>query len=440
MLPSVATACSAGGRSTLAALGLALLIGSLSAADWPGWRGPDRTGVSKETGLLKTWPAKGPTLVWQSEKAGLGYAGLAVVDGIVYTMGAKDKTEYVIALDGKGQELWSAKIGPVHDWKANSWSHGPNATPTVDGENVYALGSQGILVCVTKKGGKPVWQVNLPKDLDGEVNPVGGGPDKFGWGYSWSPLLDGDKLVITPGGPKGLFAALDKNKGGVLWRSKAVTDQATYSSPVAAVIGGVKQYVYVTQQSVVGVSAKDGGLLWTHKREDAYPDVVCPTPIVSGDRVYFSVGYGAGCDCLKLMPNGKNFKAEAVYSLKAIANKQGGVVQVGGYVYGFHEDRNWACQDLASGKIAWPKNPRLRQKVKSGSVLAADGRLYVLDELGTVAMLDASPKAFKVISQFSLPAASKLRKARGGLWTHPSLSDGKLYLRDQELVFCYQVK
>jgi outer membrane protein assembly factor BamB len=423
---------------------LAVLIGPLWAADWPGWRGPDRTAVSKETGLLKEWPAEGLKPTWQTNKAGRGYAGLAVVNGILYTMGARDNTEYVLAFDGKGNELWSAKMGPVHDWKGNSWSHGPNSTPTVDGDNVYALGSKGVLVCVKKSDGKPVWQMDLPKVLGAMVDDVGGGIEGFGWGFSWSPLVDGDKLVITPGGKGGLFAALDKNKGTLLWRSKGTTDPATYSSPIVATIGGVKQYIALTQQRLVGVSAKDGELLWLWKRDEPYPDVVCPTPIVKDDRVYVSVGKGGGCDCFRIVADGKKFKATSLYDGKQIANAQGGVVLLGEYLFGFHEADNWACQNFTNGEIVWPKK-RGRQVIKAGSVIAADGRLYVLAEApigepGTAAMLDASPKAYKVISQFKLPEASKLRKSGGGVWTHPIISDGKLYLRDQELVFCYQVK
>jgi outer membrane protein assembly factor BamB len=423
--------------------GLALLIEPLCGADWPAWRGPDRSGVSKETGLLKTWPKEGPKLVWQSKIAGQGYAGLAVVNGIVYTMGARDNVEYALALDSKGNELWSSKIGPVHDFKTNQWSLGPNATPTVDGDRVYALGSKGVLLCVNKSDGNPVWRLDLPKEMDARVsNYAPGGVEGFGWGYCWSPLVDGDKLVIVPGGPQGLFAALDKNKGAVLWRSKGITDEATYSSPITATIGGVKQYIYLTQQKVVGVAAKDGELLWEWKRDQPFPDVVCPTPIVRGDRVYVSVGDSGGCEGLQISSEGKKFKVTSVYSEKIIANRLGGVVLVGDYVYGYHESRNWLCQDFNTGKLAWPNKAT---RLKSGALIAADGRLYILteaprDEPGTVAMLAASPKKFTVISQFKLPEASKLRKPSGNVWTHPVLSDGKLYLRDQELVFCYQVK
>jgi outer membrane protein assembly factor BamB len=436
---------------TLLVLGVGVLAGALSslaAADWPGWRGPDRTGVSKETGLLKTWPATGPTLVWESDKAGLGYAGLAIVGGTVYTMGARGDDEYILALGPDGKEKWATKVGPIHDWNANSWSRGPNCTPTVDGNQVYGLSSKGMLVCVDKDKGTEIWRLDLLDKLGGEVNPVGGGPEKLGWGYSWSALVDGDQLIIAPGGPKGLIAGLNKKDGAVLWRSKGVTDTCTYSSPLLATIGGVKQVLYLTQTGLVSVSAKDGELLWQSRREDPYADVVCPTPIVRGDMVYVSVGYGGGSQGLKIALDGKKFKVTPVYDRKTIGNKQGGVVLVGDAVYGYHEDRNWACQDIAMGALLWPKKST-RQTVKiggeavtlkAGGVLAADGRLYILDEEGYVAMLEVSPSQFKAISGFKLPKESKNRKSQGKRWTHPSLSDGKLYLRDQELVFCYQVK
>ena len=430
----------------LLVLGSCVLLGALSpliAADWPGWRGPDRSGVSREKGLLKSWPKDGPNLVWQSDKAGLGYSGLAVVGGTVYTMGARGDDEYLLALDEKGKEKWATKVGPVHDFKSNSWSRGPNCTPQVDGDLVFGLSSKGELICVQKSKGTEVWRLDLPSRLAGEVNPVGGDPkSKLAWGYDWSPLVDGDHLIIAPGGPKGLLAALNKKTGAVVWQSKAVTDQCTYSSPVLATLGGVKQVLYLTQTGLVSVSATDGALLWQHRREDPYSDVVCPTPIVRGDRVYVSVGYGGasgGSEGLKVTARGKKFEVEVVYTKpKVLGNRQGGVVLVGDHVYGYHEEAGWMCQNFTTGEKVWPKK-RVKQ-IKTGSELAADGRLYVLTDEGTVAMLNASPRGYNLLGEFKLPKESKARKSNGRVWTHPSLSDGKLYLRDQELVFCYQVK
>lgn len=424
-------------RFVLAACVLAVPV-IASADDWPQWRGPNRDDVSKEKGLLPTWPAAGPKLAWTFENAGMGFTAPAVVGGVVYTMGARGNDEFVFALDAKGAELWNARIGPVYDFPSNNWSRGPASTPTVDGDLLYGLGSQGELVCLETKTGQVVWRKNLPAAMAGEVNDVGGGPPKMGWGYTWSPFVDGDKLVCTPGGPDGLFAALNKKTGAVLWRSKSLKDPATYSSPIAADCAGVRQYIAVVQNGVVAVSAANGDVLWEHRRETPYADVVCPTPVVVGDDVFVSVGYLGGSELLKITKAGAGLAAKVVYSVKEIGSRQGGVVFVNGYVYGAHEARGWMCEEFATGKNKWQST---RRAIGVGPLVYADGRLYAVSEAnGEVAMFEASPAAFKQISKFKLPKESKLRKSSGKVWTHPVISDGKLYLRDQELIFCYEIK
>jgi outer membrane protein assembly factor BamB len=418
----------------LAALAVALPLAAL-AADWPQWQGPDRNSVSKEKGLLQTWPKDGPPLVWTFKDAGTGFTAPAVVGGIVYSMGARGNDEYVFALDDKGKQKWATKLGPVFDFAGNTWNLGPNATPSVDGDLVYALGSQGILVCVKKGDGGEVWRKDLPKELSAQVNPIGGGPENMGWGFAWSPLVDGNKLIITPGGPKGLVAALDKKTGNVLWQSKDVPAQATYSSPIAADIQGVRQYIALMETGVVGVSAENGDVLWEHKRRQKFPDVVIPTPINQGDQVFVSA-WGAGDELLKVEPEGKKFKAKAVYTKRDLASKVGGVVLVDKYVYGYHDTRDWKCVEFATGAVKWQSN-----QLGAGSMVYADGRLYVQSEEGdVVALLDPSPEGFKEVSRFKLPETSKQRRPRGMTWTHPVIADGHLYLRDQELIFCYKIK
>jgi outer membrane protein assembly factor BamB len=417
---------------------------ALQAADWPQWCGPNRDGHSKETGLLKKWPKDGPELVWTFDKAGAGYAGPAVVGGKVYLMGARDQTEYLFALDGKGRELWSARIGPVYDFKSNRWSRGPNATPTVDGDLMFALGSQGELVCVDT-GGKERWRKNMAKDLGGQISNVGGGPEGMGWGFSWSPLVDGEQLICVPGGEQGLLAALNKKTGEVIWRSKGVKDRCTYSSPILATFGGVKQYIQQTNAGIVAVEAKTGDVLWYYKRKRPWNDVVCPTPLRRGDRIYATATTNGGCSLIQVKSTGAKFEIEEVYSAKLISNYHGGVVQVGKYVYGYHGDREWACQDFAAGgDNKWEPGPKaLGGDGSGGSLICADGRLYCLsenDDTGVAGMLEPNPEKYTEISRFALPRKSALRKERGGVWTHPVIADGKLYLRDQELIFCYKVK
>jgi hypothetical protein len=413
---------------------LCLLAFSATAADWPQWRGPTRDGVSKETGLLKKWPAGGPKLLWKTDKAGSGVAGAAVVGGVVYTAGARKDGEYALAFDAKGNELWATKLAPVYEWKGNQWNLGPNITPTVAGDNVYALTAGGVLACLTTAG-KVVWSKDLRKEMKGEVNPITSPTPDPAWGYAWSPVVDGEHLLITPGGPGGLFALLDRKTGKEVWRSKAITDQATYSSPAVGTVGGVKMAFTLTQKTFWAVSMKDGSVIFKKEREEEYSDIVAITPTIVGDMVHMAVGYGGGAELFKW--DGKTF--QTVWSGKEISSQLGGTVIVGKHIYGYHEDRSWMCQELETGKVVWPLK-RMKQTLKVGSVIAADGLLFTQGEDGKVGLLEASPKGYTPLGEFQLPEKSAHRKPSMKVWTHPSLSDGKLYLRDQEWLFCYEVK
>lgn len=416
----------------------AFVVPTLFAADWPQWRGPKRDGVSEETGLLASWSKQGPPLVWAFKETGTGYSGPAVVGRRLYTMGARGDTELVIALDAAtGKEIWAAKVGPTFAWKGNVWNAGPSATPTVDGGAVYALGGQGDFVCVEAASGKEKWRTSMPRDLAGEVNPVGGGPEKIGWGWTWSPLVDGNNVIVVPGGPRGLVAALDKATGKLVWRSREATAQATYASPVVAEIGGVRQYVCVVQDGLVGVAAKDGKLLWSFRRDEAYPDVVIPTPIVRDNLVYTTAGGGGTCDLVQVTVKGDTFQAERAWGNKDLASYIGGAVLVGDHVYAYHERNSWKCQEWKTGKIAWTSG---RRGLGAGSVTAADGRLYCFTEDGTAALVEASPTAYQEKGRFKIPETSTKRLPSGKAWTPPVIADGKLYLRDQELLYCFDIK
>lgn len=415
---------------------------AVTATDWPQFRGPARDGHSADTGLLKTWPAGGPKLLWTFSNAGVGYAGPAVVGDVLYTCGGRGDDEFVFALDLKAsppKELWSARIGPLFTWKGNSWNAGPNVTPTVAGGRVYALGGFGDLVCVDTKSGKEAWRVNLGKDLNGEVNPIGGGltePTPLGWGNAAAPLVDGDTLVCVPGGKRGLFAGLDAATGKVLWRSAAVPDQAPYSSPVVATIGGVKQYVSASNQGLVGVGTK-GEVLWRYARPKAFDDVVISTPVVKDNVVAVSVGFGEGIDAVKVTGSGGALAAARLYASKEIQNRDGGLVLVGDKLYGHSEQGGWVCAEFATGKVLWSEGKALGR----GTISAADGRLYcVAEKGGAVVLLDPSADEWKEAGRFTLPQQSKLRKPQGMVWTHPVIADGRLYLRDQDLLFCYVLK
>lgn len=425
----------------LAALSALAVTVPIRADDWPQFRGPDRSGVSKETGLLKRWPENGPPLLWTYNQAGVGYSGPAVVGDRLYMTGARDNTEFVYALDLQSaagtnvKELWAVKIGPIFSWKENSWNAGPSATPTVDGDLVFALGGQGDLVCVEAATGKERWRKNLPADLGAEVNPIGGGPEKLGWGYTWSPLVDGDRLVCVPGGPKGTLAALNKKTGEVLWRSKALTDQATYSSPLVADLTGVRQYIAMTNSGTAGVRADDGELLWYYHPKLPYTDVVIATPVIQNDQVYTTV-VPEGCDLFRVEKAGDKWSARAVYSNRVFQTRNG-VVLVGGQIYGHVKVKGWMCQDYRTGKTLWNEN----RKLGAGSLTAAAGDLYCLGEDDGVAVLvEANAKRWSEKGRFEIPQKSTRRKSQGKVWTHPVIANGKLYLRDQELLFCYDVR
>jgi outer membrane protein assembly factor BamB len=401
---------------------------ALAAADWPQWRGPDRTDVSRETGLLKAWPKGGPKLLWTHDEAGAGYAGFSVVGERLYSMGAWKGKEHVFALDVKsGKRLWSAEVGPRFD---NPWGGGPRSTPTVASGLVFALGAQGNLVCVKADSGEVVWKKALVDDLDG-AQP------NMNWGYSESPLLDGNRVIVTPGGPGGTLAALDKKTGKVLWRSKDWTDEANYSSAVVATFGGVRQYVQMTGESVAGVRAKDGKLLWRYARAQR---IVVPTPIVFDNLVYVTSGYGAGCQLLEVSASGGKFDCEERYSNRNLVNNHGGVVRVGPRAFGYCDRNGWVCQKLEDGSLVW----RETRALGKGSLTCADGLLYcVTEEDGTVALVEAIPKRWREKGRFTIPRRTKLprpRNARNNVWVHPVVANGRLYLRDQELIFCYDVK
>ena len=402
---------------------LALSTALAGAADWHQWRGPDRTDVSAEKGLLATWPQDGPKQLWTFTQAGSGYSGFSVVDGKLFTMGTRGDTEIVIALDAaKGAELWTAPIGSILD---NGWGNGPRGTPTVDEGYIYAMGGQGNLVCLKASDGAKVW--------DRTMQSLGG--KRPNWGYTESPLVDGEKVLCTPGGKSGAIAALSKKTGEVIWRSKDFTDDAQYSSLIIADHDGLRQYIQLTMQHVVGVAAKDGSVVWI----SPWPGqtAVIPTPIYNEGQVYVTSGYGAGCTLLKL---GNGREPSEVYSReekKVMKNHHGGVVKFGDHLYGYSDGSGWVCQEFKTGKMVWNE----KGKLGKGALSVADGRLYCLDEReGTVVLAEASPGGWKEHGRFKLKPLSKIRSRQGGIWTHPVVSNGHLYLRDQDIIYCYDIK
>ncbi len=397
-----------------------LSIGAARAENWPGWRGPDRTDVSQETGLLREWPEGGPKRVWLSEKCGVGYSGFAVVDDNVYTMGAYENDERLICLDAKtGDVRWRTVITDAV--LENGWGDGPRGTPTVDGDRVYAMAGEGTLVCAKADSGDVVWKVNM-KDFGGRV------PN---WGYTESVLVDGDKVICTPGGGDGTIVALNKLSGEKIWQSKDFTDRADYSSVIVAEHAGVRQYIQLTQSNLFGVAADDGRVLWTYP----WPGrtAVVPTPIYRDGKVYIASGYGVGCALVELTED----SAEEVYENKVMKNHHGGVILVGDHLYGYSDGLGWICQEFETGEQVWAEKNALGK----GAIACADGLLYCVSESnGEVVLIEASPEGWNEKGRFKLDPQSEYRSPRGKIWTHPTIANGKLYLRDQEIVCCFDIK
>jgi outer membrane protein assembly factor BamB len=390
-----------------------------TAADWPQWRGPNRDDISKETGLLKQWPEGGPKLAWMNKDVGLGYSGYAIAGGKLFTVGLRGDTELLIALDTKtGKELWATPVGPM---LKNGWGDGPRATPTVDGDLVFAMSGTGTLLAAKTADGKEAWKTAM-RDFGGKTP---------GWGYCESVLVDDGKVICTPGGGQGTLLALDKVTGKKVWQADGWTDGAHYSSPIVATHNGTRQYIQLTSQHVAGVNAKDGKVLW--KSEWPGKTAVIPTPIFKDGHVYITSGYGVGC---KLVKVGADNAVSDVYVNQNMVNHHGGVILVGDKIYGHSDKGGWTCQDFKTGAVTWSSSD-----LKKGAIHCADGMFYCLEEgSGTVALIEVSAKGWSEKGRFKLTPQTEQRNPKGKVWTHPVVSDGKLYLRDQELLFCFDVK
>jgi outer membrane protein assembly factor BamB len=426
--------------------------------DWPGWRGANRTGISTETGLLTKWPEGGPKLIWKITTLGGGYSTPSLAAGRIYVLATRDdKKEYVVALDVKdGKEIWAARAGSTVGDEGGFAYPGARSTPTVDGDRVYALSSDGVLLCVGTGKGELIWKKNLRTDFGGETGI---------WNYAESPLIDGDRLICTPGGEKATIVALDKTDGKTIWQSSITGlkmreggfgfgvgkgkgggkggkggkggfgkmggfgyTTAAYSSAVAAEIKGVKQYVQFINGGVVGVAAKDGKLLWHYEGPASSQNI--GTPIVADDSVVVATGgaggQGTGRAAIKSEGDGK-FTAKQLYFISSFQNHIGGMVKVGDYLYGT-ASQSLMCVNFKDGKIAW------QQRFPKGSVLYADGHIYYRSENGGVALVEATPQGYKEKGRFKPEGTDYFA------WPYPVIAGGKLYLRDWNLLYCYDIK
>jgi outer membrane protein assembly factor BamB len=400
--------------TAVAALSLSTSVSNQSPGDWPQWRGPNRDGRSPETGLLQQWPAQGPPLVWKAGGAGTGYSSMSVAGGRLYTVGARGGTEYVHAFEvATGRKLWEVANGSEY---SNDRGNGPRSTPTIDGGRLYILGASGDLTCLDAAKGTRIWSVNVLRAFGGS-NPR--------WGLSESPLVLADRVLVNAGGPGASLVALDKTSGKVIWKSQS--DGAGYSSAVLQRVGGVDQAVFFTASRAVGVDVRDGRLLWEYPRV-ANRVANIATPVVKDNFVFLSSDYGTGSALLKLDPAGGGVTASEVYFTQEMRNHHSSSILVGDHLYGFSSAILTALR-FADGATAWKD-----RSVGKGSLAFADGHLYLYSENGVVGLAEATPAGYLEKGRFSIQQA--------GLptWAHPVIAGGRLYIRDQDTVYAYNVR
>ncbi len=403
-----------------------------ATGEWPGWRGANRDAVSSETGLLTEWKAPGPPLAWKTTGLGGGFSSVSVASGRIFTMGDKEGAQHVLALNQTdGRLLWKARLGPPLDEEYG----GPRGTPTVDGDLVYAVGTEGDLVCLETATGKERWRKSLVRDFGGQVMSI--------WKFSESPLVDGDRLVVTPGAKDAALVALDKKTGRELWRSVIPDlgpqgkDGTAYSSAVVSSAAGVRQYVQLLGRGLVGVRASDGKFLWGYNRI-ANGVANISTPIVRANWVFASTGYQTGAVLLELQKTQDGgIQASELYFLgpKTLQSHHGGLVLVGNYVYGGHGHKAGfpICVEFTTGKVVWGGDIR-NAGSGSAAVVYADGNLYFRYQNGVLLLVQATPEGYRERGSLTLPDVSQPS------WSHPVIADGKLYLREQDTLYCYDVR
>jgi outer membrane protein assembly factor BamB len=402
-------------------VGAAISFGD-APRDWPQFRGPARDNVSRETGLLKEWSKGGPALLWKGPGVGDGHASVSVSNGKIFTSGMVGDAVYAFALnESDGKQAWRAKVGGLGGNNDSQGGKGSRSTPTVDGDRVYVLGPVGDLVCLAVADGAEQWRTNLRKEYGGGVPS---------WGYSDAPLVEGELVIVVPGGKKGTVLALDKKSGKEVWRSTGLSDSAHYVSPIVAEIGGVRQVIVFTAAHLAGIAPKDGTVLWQADRQGA--TAVCPMPVIKDNYIFTTSGYGVGCDLFKINSDGGKFSAEKVYSNKNMVNHHGGVILLDGNLYGYSDGKGWVCMDMMSGEIKWKE----KEALGKGTISYADGRFYLRDEKkGTLALIEASPAGYKEVGRLEQP-----ERSGKPYWPYLVIANGKLLVRDMDNVFCYDVK
>ena len=409
-----------------------------SGEDWLQWRGPDRANRSAESGLFESWGESGPELLWMGEGLGSGYASVSVQGDRIYTTGNSQSAQFVSAISAAdGSVIWKQ---PISSTKPKHGYPGSRTTPTIDSDRIYVVSSDGKIVCLKTEDGSIAWERNFDQ-FDGEMMSM--------WGYSESPLVDGDVVICTPGGRNAVVVALDKMTGEDVWKcplprfkssdsganGKPLKDGAGYSSVVIAQCAGQKIYVQLIGRGLIGINAESGQCIWRYKKVGNSTANI-PTPIVSGDYVFTSTAYNTGSALLKMTKKKGRPAYEEVYWLppKKLQNKHGGMTLVDGYIYCGHGNGAGLpiCVELATGDIKW--GPERSMGKGESSCVYADGNVIFRREDGTVNLIKANPDEYQLVNSFK-PAFQS-----GKSWAHPVISGGRLYLREQDKLMCYRLK
>ena len=398
-------------------LGLVTVTSSQSGvgADWTQWRGPSRTGVSTDTGLMTHWPPSGPPRVWAVSGLGAGYGSVSVAGDRIFVQGMQRGESVVSSLNRvDGTLVWSRALGRAGN---NYEGPGPRGTPTVDGDRVYVLTEMGDLACLRRHDGSVIWQRNILEDFDGRNPP---------WLISESPLVDGGHLIVTPGGRNAGMVTLDKMSGRTVWVSTELSDQAGYASPIVADVDGVRTVMTLTAEAGVGVRASDGHLMWRYPRV-ANSTANITTPVFYDNKVFYTSAYGRGGALLGLRAEDGEVRAEEIYFTLDLQNHHGGVVLVDGYLYSFHNSI-LTCMEFATGEVMWRS-----RSVGKGSLTYADGHLYILSQSYVVGLVEASPAEYVEKGRF------RITDQGWPSWTHPVVSGGRLYIRNQQTLAAYDL-
>ncbi|RPH31602.1 MAG: hypothetical protein EHM93_12995 [Bacteroidales bacterium] len=398
--------------SILVAFGL-LSAASSSAQEILEWRGADRSGMYKESNLLKTWPANGPTVLWEAKDLGNGYGSPAITKKNIFIEGEIDTVNYLFSLDLSGNILWKTKIGK--EWIINY--PGVRTTPTVVNDLIYVSAGWGAVACVEANTGKIKWSVDMMKDFHAK---------QITFGFSESLLMEDNKVYISPGSKDTNIVALDRFTGKTLWISKALGEKTAYCSPILIKLKARNVIVTFSAHALLGIDSKDGKLLWSHK-QDSEGDVHCNTPYYENGYIYYISGDGNGSVKLKLADDGSAITE--VWRNKKCDNTFGAFIKVNDYIYtSGYEKRQYYAVNANTGEITDSV------KFDRGSIISADNLLYLYNERGQVGLFNPNGPKLEQISTFKLTQGTKAHYA------HPVILNGIMYIRHGKSLIAYDIK